>query len=133
GNNRRLPWRAGCGCGTPNRPLEGEASMRTTRLASLVILGLLLLGSGPVFGQAPALSRPFKLKGLKNHAEARNQSETAPEKNPTWEVKGWAEKREDAERFALEEAQQVVVKHFADRRISLDWVPSTDYINQKLV
>jgi hypothetical protein len=100
--------------------------MRAERLTSLVILGLLLLGSGPVFGQGPIRSRPFRAQAIKNPPDA------TPEKNPTWVVQGWAEKREDAEQFALQKAQEEVVAHFAKQGISLGWVPPLTYI-EKLV
>ncbi|TMQ32041.1 MAG: hypothetical protein E6K70_20740 [Planctomycetota bacterium] len=82
--------------------------MRPTRLAMLVLLGLLLSGAG-------------------THADQRKPAAPA-RSHPSWDVKGYGDSRDDAEIEALKDARRQILAHLAEEGVFLVWEPSVNDI-----
>jgi hypothetical protein len=82
--------------------------MRPKRLAMLVLLGLLLSGAWA-------------------HADPRKPAAPA-RSNPSWDVQGYGDSRDDAEIAALEKARRQILGHLAEEGVFLSWEPSLNDI-----
>jgi hypothetical protein len=82
--------------------------MRPTRLAMLVLLGLLLSGAAA-------------------HADRRKPAAPA-RTNPSWDVEGYGDTPDDAEIEALKDARRKILGHLAEEGVFLSWEPSLNDI-----
>src|SRR5438132_13932708 len=82
--------------------------MRPTRLAMLVLLGLLLSGAG-------------------THADQRKPAAPA-RSHPSWDAKGSGDSRDDAEIEALKDARRQILAHLAQEGVFLVWAPTVNDI-----
>src|SRR5262245_48754124 len=87
--------------------------MRTTRLASLVLLGALV-------------SAPWSPASDREHPNGKGPtvSESGPRKSLIWEIRGWGQSREDAELDALKKARTEIVDYLREQGVVLEHGPT---------
>ena len=97
--------------------------MRAAQFASLLALLLTAVGCA----QAPAGQRG------RGRTEPQTQARTVDQKAATWEVTGFGETVEDADRNALSDARAKIVEHFQQKGVQLEFDLTLDYIGNRLV
>src|SRR5438105_10071198 len=98
--------------------------MRPAQFASL--LALLLMAAG-LHAQAPEVQRG------RGRTERQTQARTVDQKTATWEVTGFGETVEDADRNALRDARTKIFEHFQQKGVQLEFDLTLDYIGNRLV
>jgi hypothetical protein len=98
------------------------------RYLMLLLASLFFLACGPALLGA-GKSRPEKVHGF-----GKKSSSPAPDR-VLWEEKvtGYGQEESDAKKVALEQARQKVSDYLHDQYLALEWKPSLDYVQEKLV
>jgi hypothetical protein len=96
--------------------------MRTTRWASLVVLGLLLSGTWALAGD-PKRSAPA----------TAGRAAQGKKANPSWIVHGYGVTREDADRDAAENARVELMTYLTHQGLDLVYKPSLEFVQTAFI